>query len=221
MLFRSHRGSAGPGGTAVFGVLRDTPRGAGSRLTAGGSLHDRAACLWGGVVVCAQRVGWSLQSAELGEANLEFADDNERRIYEEAIAFARANKKARCAQLTDPTVYPPEDHPVSVFMAGSPGAGKTEAARELIAQFERLPNAPKVLRIDPDDLRAEFDGYTGTNSWLFQGAASIWVDRMVDLVLAQGQSFILDGTLSDYDRAKRNIERSLKRRRAEIGRAHV
>ncbi|MGA7540631.1 MAG: zeta toxin family protein, partial [Steroidobacteraceae bacterium] len=150
----------------------------------------------------------------MGDTNLEFADDNERRIYEEAIAFARANKKARCAQLTDPAVYPPEDHPVSVFMAGSPGAGKTEAARELIVQFERLPNAPKVLRIDPDDLRAEFDGYTGTNSWLFQGAASIWVDRMVDLVLAQGQSFILDGTLSDYGRAKLNIERSLKRRRA-------
>ena len=37
---------------------------------------------------------------------------------------------------------------------------------------------------------------------------------MIDLVLAQGQSFILDGTLSDYGRAKRNIERSLKRRRA-------
>ena len=116
---------------------------------------------------------------------MDFADDSERRIYDEAIAFARANKKTRCAQLTDPTVYPREDHPVSVFMAGSPGAGKTEAAKELIAQLERLPKAPKVLRIDPDDLRSEFPGYTGTNSWLFQHAASIWVDRMVDLVLTQ------------------------------------
>lgn len=145
---------------------------------------------------------------------MDFADDNERSVYDEAIAFARANKKTRCAQLTDPAVFPPEDHPVSVFMAGSPGAGKTEAAKELIAQFEGRPNAPKVLRIDPDDLRGEFPGYIGANSWLFQGAASIWVDRIVDLVLSQGQSFILDGTFSDYDRAKRNVERSLKRSRA-------
>lgn len=145
---------------------------------------------------------------------MDFADESERRIYDEAIAFARVNKKTRCAQLTDPTVYHREAHPVSVFMAGSPGAGKTEAAKELIAQLERLPEAPKVLRIDPDDLRSEFPGYTGTNSWLFQHAAPIWVDRMVDLVLIQGQSFILDGTLADYDRAKRNVERSLKRGRA-------
>ena len=84
----------------------------------------------------------------------------------------------------------------------------------MIAHWERQPGAPKVLRIDPDDLRGEFPGYTGTNSWLFQGAASIWVDRMVDLVFNQKQSFILDGTFSDYGRAKRNVERSLKRHRS-------
>ena len=140
--------------------------------------------------------------------------DAERVIHDAAVEFARANKKKRCAELTDPSIYVPEQSPVSVFMAGSPGAGKTEAANALISEFEAKPGSPRVLRIDADDLRAEFPDYTGNNSWLFQGAASIWVDRIVDMALDQGQSFILDGTFSDYPRALRNVERSLKRGRA-------
>jgi hypothetical protein len=143
--------------------------------------------------------------------------EEERKIYDAAVAHARANKKARCAELTDPNVYLPEDEPVSVFMADSPGAGKTETAKELIAQFAADPiGSMKVLRIDPDDLRAEFPGYTGSNSWLFQGAPSIWVDRMIDLALSQKQSFILDGTFSNYERAKRNVERIIAKRRPVV-----
>lgn len=144
---------------------------------------------------------------------MEFSSEEDKRIYDDAVAYARKHKRLRCAALTDLAVYPSEDDPVSVFMAGSPGAGKTEAAKEVVAQLEQSPEAPKILRIDPDDLRGEFPGYNGANSWLFQHAASVWVDHMLDLVLDQSQSFILDGTFSDYDRAKRNIERSLKRRR--------
>jgi hypothetical protein len=140
--------------------------------------------------------------------------DDERKIQDEAVAYAKLHKRSRCAALTDPAIYPPEKEPVSVFMAGSPGAGKTEAAKEIIAQLESAPGAPKVLRIDPDDLRAEFPGYTGANSWLFQRAISIWVDKMHDLALDQRQTFLLDGTLSNYERAERNVERSLGRNRA-------
>jgi UDP-N-acetylglucosamine kinase len=140
--------------------------------------------------------------------------EEEQKIQAEAIAYAKANKRHRCRALTDPTIYPPEPHPVSVFMAGSAGAGKTEAAKAIIAQFQQQPGAPQVLRIDPDELRSAFPGYTGANSWLFQAATSIWVvDKMHDLALDQSQTFILDGTLSNYGRAKRNVERSLKRQR--------
>jgi UDP-N-acetylglucosamine kinase len=140
-------------------------------------------------------------------------NDAERKIHDDAVAFAKAHKRARCAELTDKIVYLAEENPVSVFMAGSPGAGKTEAAIAIIAQLEARPGAPKILRIDPDELRKEFPGYTGSNSWLFQRATSSWVDRMHDLALEQGQSFILDGTLSNLDRARRNVERSLGRKR--------
>lgn len=133
-------------------------------------------------------------------------------LQEEALAFARAQKKAIARRLTDPERFIPEDEPVSVFMAGSPGAGKTEASIELLAEFTDNGGS-EILRIDPDELRHEFPGYTGDNSWLFQKGVSVLVEKLHDLALKQKQSFLLDGTLSNYDKAKENISRSLKKGR--------
>lgn len=135
--------------------------------------------------------------------------EQEIRIEQEALKYARAHKKAIAKRLTDPTTYLPEKNPVSVFMAGSPGAGKTEASIELLFKL----GTPTILRIDPDELRHEFDSYTGSNAWLFHGAVSILVDKIHDFVLSQSQSFLLDGTLSRYEIAEENIKRSLKRKR--------
>lgn len=93
-------------------------------------------------------------------------------------------------------------------MAGSPGAGKTEASIELI---EKL--GTPVIRIDPDELRNECPGYSGANAYLFQPAVSILVEKIHDQALEQSQSFVLDGTLSHYDRALRNIKRPIGRGR--------
>lgn len=138
---------------------------------------------------------------------------DEQRIYDEAIDLARQYKKTICKELTDVTIFPAEKHPVSVFMAGSPGAGKTESSLELVAEFESKHDGARILRIDPDELRCKFPAYDGKNSWLFQRAVSMMVDRMLDIALDQQQSFILDGTLSDYERAEANVKRSLKRGR--------
>lgn len=134
--------------------------------------------------------------------------DDEAKIEQDALDYAKANKKAIAKRLTDPNLYPPDEHPVSVFMAGSPGAGKTESAIELIEQL-----GSPVIRIDIDDLRKECPGYAGGNAWLFQKAASVLVDKIHDCVLEQDQSFVLDATFSNLDRARSNIERSLKRKR--------
>lgn len=135
--------------------------------------------------------------------------NDEIELEQQALDFARANKKAIAARLTDPSIYLPEAEPVSVFMAGSPGAGKTEASIELIGSFP----GPPIIRIDPDELRSEFPGYSGDNAWLFQKAVSVLVDRIHDLALDGSQSFLLDGTLSNHERAFKNIGRSLKRGR--------
>lgn len=135
--------------------------------------------------------------------------EQETKVEADAVAYAKANKKAIAKRLTDPEVFLPEDDPVSVFMAGSPGAGKTEASIELLASIDGSP----VIRIDPDELREQFPEYTGTNAFLFQKAVSILVEKIHDLALEQGQSFLLDGTLSNFEKARDNIARSLKRNR--------
>ncbi len=137
--------------------------------------------------------------------------ESEKLIQSEALDFARTNKKDIAKRLTNKARFLPEDEPVSVFMAGSPGAGKTEASIELLSIVE--DNGVEILRIDPDELRHEFPTYTGDNSWLFQGAVSILVERIHDLALKQRQSFLLVGTLSHYDKAEQNITRSLRKRR--------
>ncbi len=71
----------------------------------------------------------------------------------------------------------------------------------------------EILRIDPDDLRSEFPNYTGDNSWLFQKGISVLVDKIHDMALQQKQSFLLDGTLSNYQKAEQNISRSLSKGR--------
>lgn len=134
---------------------------------------------------------------------------SEEKIQKEAMAFAKANKKRIAREMTDPQRFASEQNPVSVFMAGSPGAGKTEASIELLEKFKGSP----ILRIDPDELRSKFEGYDGTNAYLFQSAVSILVEKIHDLALKQSQSFILDGTLSNYSKAKENIERSLDKGR--------
>lgn len=128
-----------------------------------------------------------------------------------AEAFANANKKRVAAEQTDTNLFLPDEHPVSVFMAGSPGAGKTESSKNLIEKFSKDHSC--VLRIDPDDLRVLLPGYSGTNSSIFQGAASILVERIHDEALKKGQSFIFDGTFSNLRKARENIQRSLKRGR--------
>ena len=136
----------------------------------------------------------------------------EKAIQEEALTFARKNKKGIAIQFTDVSRFSPEKSPVSVFMAGSPGAGKTETSIELLVALSE--KNIEILRIDPDDLRRNFSTYTGDNSWLFQKGVSVLVEKIHDLALKQKQSFILDGTLTNYDKAKQNISRSLKKERA-------
>ena len=55
--------------------------------------------------------------------------EEEKRIEQEAIKFAKKNRTAIANELTDREKYPPEDEPVSVFMADSTGAGKTETSQ--------------------------------------------------------------------------------------------
>ena len=137
--------------------------------------------------------------------------EDEFAIQERAKEFARANKKAIAEELTNPAIFIPDPYPVSVFMAGSPGAGKTESSRNLIKSLTK--DSQCVLRIDSDELRHCFSEYTGANSHLFMAATSIIADKIHDLALTNRQNFVFDGTLSNSERARENIQRSLEKKR--------
>lgn len=112
-------------------------------------------------------------------------------ICAQAIEFAKQNKSRIAKELTDPAKYAPEIVPISAFMAGSPGAGKTEFSKSLIKILEE-DSERRVVRIDGDEVRPLIPGYIGNNSHLFQGAISLIVEKMHDLVLHRKQSFVLD-----------------------------
>ncbi|MDH1628372.1 MULTISPECIES: zeta toxin family protein [Shewanella] len=134
----------------------------------------------------------------------------EQEITEKAIKEAKKMKKEVASKLVD--AFPLEDLPVSVFMAGSPGAGKTETARAMIRAFDN-DHGLGLVHIENDELRKEFEDYNGLNSPLFQRPATLLVEAIHDRALKRNVSFILDSTLSSFDKAKDNIERSLKRSR--------
>jgi predicted ABC-type ATPase len=128
-----------------------------------------------------------------------------------SLSYAKKNRTSICRKLTDKNLYLAEECPVSVFMSGSPGAGKTEFSTDLVTRLEK--NGIKILRLDPDDLRSEFEEYNGSNSFLFQRAVSLLVERSLDYIYKNKQSFLLDGTFASYKVAEKNIQRSLDKGR--------
>ncbi len=137
--------------------------------------------------------------------------EEEQKIKDEADSFANNYKKEIAVEVTNTNIFLPELNPVSVFMAGSPGAGKTESSKNLIKKFSK--NGGQILRIDPDELRDRIPGYTGKNSYLFQRAVSILVSKIHDLALKNHQSFVFDGTFSRVNIARENIQRSIHKGR--------
>jgi len=127
-------------------------------------------------------------------------------IEQEAVHWIRraANKRQVIERFASLEANKPNRYPMIIFTAGSPGAGKTEFIKgfyDPIAQT--LGVIPAV--IDPDAIRDLLPGYSGANSYLFQRAVSIAVDDLFRHILKHQQSAFVDGTLSDYTRAKQNI----------------
>jgi UDP-N-acetylglucosamine kinase len=101
--------------------------------------------------------------------------------------------------------------PISIFMAGSPGAGKTEFSTRLVDEI--MGAKDKIVRIDPDEVRMWLPQYTQGKAQLFQGAVSVGVSKIHDYVKSNSYSFLLDDTFSNVERAKENVRLSLDKGR--------
>jgi len=134
----------------------------------------------------------------------------DQKISDDAVKYMKSHKKEIIEKYV--SCCPQTDNPVSIFMAGSPGAGKTEVSKRLVDEFDKRP-----LRIDADELRALCPNYIGTNAHLFQKAANRGVHILFDAAIKKQKcNLVLDSTFA-YADAMRNIHRSLNRnRRVEI-----
>lgn len=133
-------------------------------------------------------------------------------LAQKAIDYIKINQKILVEKFASPFIFLPDEVPVSVFMAGSSGAGKTEFSKNLIKELESK-DRKKVIRIDADEIREMLPGYTGNNSYIFQGACSVGVSKLHDSALHNRQNFILDSTFSNYEISYQNIKRSVDKNR--------
>ena len=136
--------------------------------------------------------------------------DEEYKIKEESILYVKKNKKELIKIFTgDFSKNKKTDYNIGIFMAGSPGAGKTEFASLLIDRPEYREN---LIHIDPDRIRSWLPShlYKGNNSHVVQMASTIGTEKIFDQVLKKRVNFILDTTFSDLEKCRENIGRIIK-----------
>ena len=127
---------------------------------------------------------------------------------EDAKEFIKKNKDLLFEKFASSKIYQPNENPISLFMAGSPGAGKTEYSKRFIERFDS-----NIVRIDADEVRKIIPQYNGANSDVVQGAASIAVDILYNYTLNNKYDLLLDGTFAKFEIVYRNIERSINKNR--------
>ncbi len=137
--------------------------------------------------------------------------DEESKLSEEAVLWVKSNRKELIKKFADVTEYIADTLPTTLFMAGSPGAGKTEISKRFVPRFQQKP-----IRIDADEIRSICPGYTGGNSHVFQDAATKGVHILYDYAIEKNINVIMDGTFA-YSGAMDNIKRSIDHgRKVEI-----
>ncbi len=98
----------------------------------------------------------------------------------------------------------PHTSKLAIFMAGVPGAGKTEFVRGL------QDSRPGVFTIIEHDRLVEYiETYSPEHYYNYRKAGSTLVTAAFDHCLKNGYSFVFDGTLS-HDNGLKNIGKTLK-----------
>lgn len=132
-------------------------------------------------------------------------------VGDEAVSFIKNNKELLVEKFITNFSCKPVDRPFTIFMAGSPGAGKTEFSKRLIEQI-----GESFIRIDADEVKDVIPYYNGKNAADVQFASIIGVEKLFDHALKKKYEIIVDGTMASYKTAKDNIERCLNKKRIVI-----
>lgn len=127
----------------------------------------------------------------------------------DAKKFIKDKKKLLIEKFAKLESFPSKDNPFSIFMAGSPGAGKTEFSKAFIQSNPSI----SAVRIDADEIKEIIPQYNGHNSNIVQGASALGVEKIYDFVLKNNQNVIVDGTFAKYKISYNNVKRSIKKNR--------
>lgn len=134
-------------------------------------------------------------------------------VSQDAINYVKLHQKELVGDFCSRERYPTSPKPFTIFMAGSPGSGKTEFSKAYIKQIELKDPLHKVIRLDVDELREKIPLYTGSNSNEVQPASTILFDKIFDRIQENGQNVLVDGTFSS-ERSLENVQRAINRGRS-------
>lgn len=134
----------------------------------------------------------------------------------EAIAWVKRNKKFIKDKFASIEEYPPVNYPSTIFMAGAPGVGKTEFSKLFIERFYESEKEKKIVRLDTDEIREIIPGYYGANASVFQSAAALGMEYLIDKVYEDRQNTLIDTTFGLRHKAISNVERAIKKDRHVI-----
>ena len=118
--------------------------------------------------------------------------------------WARQHKRDFANNFIKQANVQPADTPVAIFMAGLPGAGKTEFTQSFLKV-----NQNSAIRIDMDEIATHIESYRPEQADRYREAATMLLNKIFDLNLKRKLNFIMDGTLG-HNKAISNIERTLK-----------
>lgn len=95
-------------------------------------------------------------------------------------------------------------NPSAIFMAGLPGAGKTEFSKNLI----KILGDKEVVRIDMDEIASQIKSYRPEIADKYREPATRLMNGIYDKVLKEQLEFIMDGTFGSKSSIK-NVERAI------------
>ncbi len=120
--------------------------------------------------------------------------------------WAKDNRKRLCKEFFWSRNVP-SGQKVALFMAWSPGAGKTEFIKRLLSDNQES----WYYVLDLDEIRWWMPGYNGRNAEKYTKWAIKILEMLFDECVHYEYPFILDGTFTSTGTIDRNIERLIRK----------
>lgn len=133
-------------------------------------------------------------------------------VIQDAISSVKLHQKELVAQICDLNKYKPSTNPFTLFMAGSPGSGKTEYSKGFLKTLQKKDPTLTIVRLDTDELREFIPQYHKSNSDEVQQAATLLFDKVFDFIQTNNLNAIIDTTFAS-PKSIQNVKRSLDRGR--------